>query len=88
MRFLMHEGGAFDEVWTSKVNQSLSQQVQAVSADVQAVATVRNLLLSPEGRAGVILVWMLVLEVGLLVFAAAGGALGARMITRSRGPEA
>jgi hypothetical protein len=82
MRFLMHEGGAFDEVWTSKVNQSLSQQVQAMSADVQAVATVRNLLLCPEGRAGVILAWMLVLEVGLLVFAAAGGALGARMMTR------
>jgi uncharacterized membrane protein YsdA (DUF1294 family) len=31
---------------------------------------------------------LLVLEVTLLVFAAAGGAIGARMAARSRGPEA
>jgi hypothetical protein len=88
MRFLMHEGGTFDDAWTSKVNQSFNQQFQAMSADPQALAMVRNLFLSPEGRAGMILTWLLLLEVGLLVFAAAGGALGARMITRSRGPEA
>lgn len=86
MRFLMHEGGTFDEAWTSKVNQSFSQQFQ--SADPQAVTLVRNLFLSPEGRAGMVLIWLLLLEVGLLVFAAAGGALGARMMARSRGPEA
>jgi hypothetical protein len=88
MRFLMHEGAAFDDVWTSKVNQSFNQQFQAVSADPQAVTVVRDLLLSPEGRAGIILTWVVLLEVGLLVFAAAGGALGARMMTRSRPPAA
>jgi hypothetical protein len=88
MRFVMHEGAAFDDVWTSKVNESFNQQFQAMSADPQAVSIVRNLLLSPEGRAGTILSWVLFLEVGLLVFAAAGGALGARMLTRSRRPEA
>ena len=86
MRFLMHEGGTFDDAWTSKVNQSFSQQFQ--SADPQAVTIVRHLFLSPEGRAGMVLIWLLLLEVGLLVFAAAGGALGARMMARSRGPEA
>jgi hypothetical protein len=88
MRFMMHEGGTFDDAWTSKVNQSFNQQFQAMSADAQAVTIVRNLLLSPEGRAGVILTWMLMLEIGLLVFAVAGGALGARMMMRSRRPEA
>jgi hypothetical protein len=88
MRYFMHEGAAFDDVWTSKVNESFNQQFQAMSADPQAVSIVRNLLLSPEGRAGIILSWVLFLEVGLLVFAAAGGALGARMLTRSRRPEA
>ncbi len=88
MRFFMHEGGTFDEAWTSKVNQSFSQQFQSTSADPQMVAIFRNLFLSAEGRAGMVLIWLLLLEVGLLVFAAAGGALGARMITRSRGPEA
>jgi hypothetical protein len=88
MRFLMHEGGTFDDAWTSKVNQSFNQQFQSMSADPQAVTLVRNLFLSPEGRAGMVLTWLLLLEVGLLVFAAAGGALGARMMARSRGPEA
>ncbi|UWZ86159.1 zinc ribbon domain-containing protein [Occallatibacter riparius] len=86
MRFFMHQGGTFDEAWTSKVNESFSRQFQ--SADPQAVTIVRSLFLSPEGRAGMVLIWLLLLEVGLLVFAAAGGALGARMMARSRGPEA
>jgi hypothetical protein len=49
---------------------------------------VRGILASAEGRAGMMLCVLLVLEVGLLVFAAAGGAIGARMVTRSRRPEA
>jgi hypothetical protein len=91
MRFLVHGGVTFDDVWTSKVNQSFNQQFQTMSADPQALSTlstVRNLFLSPEGRAGMVLTWLLLLEVGLLVFAAAGGEVGARMITRSRRPEA
>jgi hypothetical protein len=88
MRFFMHEGGAFDDVWASKVNESFNQQFQAMSANPQAATMFRNLLLSPEGRAGSALIGMLMLEAGLLVFATAGGALGARMMTRSRRPEA
>lgn len=88
MRFFLHEGKAFDDVWAGMVNQSVSQQLQSMSADAQALTQFKNLLLSPEGRAGLMLTGMLVLEVALLVFAAAGGALGARMIARSRRPEA
>jgi hypothetical protein len=88
MRYVMHEGKAFDDVWTSMVNQNVNQQLQAMSADAQRLTAFRNLLLSPEGRAGLMLTGMLLLEIALLVFAAAGGAIGARMMARSRRPQA
>jgi hypothetical protein len=88
MRFLMHQGKTFDDIWTATVNQSFNQQLQAMSANAQALTSARNLMLSPEGRAGIILTFMVVVEVALLVFAAAGGALGARMMARTRRPQA
>jgi len=88
MRFVMHEGKAFDDMWTGMVNQNVNQQMQTMSADAQALGAFRSLLLSAEGRAGLLLTGMLVLEIALLVFAAAGGALGARMMARSRRPQA
>lgn len=88
MRFWLHQGGGFDQMWQAMVNQSLQQQVQAMSADVQALNEFRSLLLSPEGRAGLMLTGMLFLELALMGFAAAGGALGARLMARSRRPEA
>ena len=88
MRFWFHQGPAFDQMWQAMVNQSLQQQVQAVSADLQMLNAFRNLLLSPEGRAGLMLTGMICLEVALLGFSAAGGALCARLMARSRRPEA
>lgn len=88
MRYYFHQGQAFDQVWQAMVNQSVNQQLQAVSADAQALNSFKNMLTSPEGRAGIMLTGMVVLEIALLVFAAAGGALGARMMARTRRPEA
>jgi len=88
MRFLLHQGQAFDTWWALMVNQSVSQQMQTMSADTQALTEFKNLLLSVEGRAGLMLTAMMVLEVALLLVAAAGGALGARMMARPRRPEA
>jgi hypothetical protein len=85
MRFWFHQGQAFDQMWQSMVNQSLQQQV---SADVQALNAFRSLLLSPEGRAGLMLTGLICLEVALLGFATAGGALGAHLMARSRRPQA
>ena len=83
MRFLLHEGASVDQIWTL-MNQNLNQQVQSVNADPQAVAIMRGILVSPEGRAGIMLLFLLIAEVALLIFAAAGGAIGARMVARSR----
>jgi hypothetical protein len=87
-RYVLHEGKTFDDVWTAAVTQNMNMQMQTMSADAQAVGILRNLFLSPEGRAGSVLAGMLMLEIALLVFAAAGGALGARMMARSRRPQA
>lgn len=83
MRYYLHAAQPFDEMWTTVVNQNLSAAVQTGAANAQ-MAALRALALSPEGRAGFMLGGMLVLEIAVLVFAAAGGALGARLIARSQ----
>lgn len=87
-RFWLHQGEAFDQMWQSIVNQSVQQQIQAMSADLQALNAMRSLMLSPEGRAGFMLTIIVALEITLLGFAAAGGALGAHLVGRSRNPQA
>ena len=44
-------------------------------------------MMSPEGRAGLILFTIAILMGTLVLFAIAGGALGARMLTRARRSE-
>jgi hypothetical protein len=88
MRFFLHATKPFDDMWAAAVNQNFNPQLQATAENVQMAESLRGLALSPEGRAGFMLSGMLILEVALLVFAAAGGAIGARMMARSRRPEA
>src|SRR5260370_5752830 len=90
MRFVFGHGKDFDEPWQAVVAQT-SQQWQSMSPDAQTAATLKwfaGWLLSAEGRAGSVLGGLMLLEVALLVFAAAGGAIGARIMARSRRPEA
>lgn len=81
MRFWLHQGGAFDDFWQNVVNQQQAQGA-AVGADAQSLAAFKSLMLSQEGRAGLILVTIALLMAALVLFAVAGGALGARMLTR------
>lgn len=83
MRFWLHQGGAFDDFWQSFVNQWQSQ-VSASGADVQSVAAFKGMLISQEGRAGLVLFAIFFLMGTLVLFAIAGGALGARMSVRAR----
>lgn len=87
MRFFLHQGQAFDEMWQGMVNQSVDQQVQAMAADAQTLAAFKGLMLSPEGRAGILLCGMVFLELALLAFAVLGGVLGSRLMARSRRPQ-
>lgn len=87
MRFLFHRGQIFDNFWQNIVGQQMSQQWAAMGIDAQTIALARTWLLSPEGRAGWVFCAILMLAVGLLLFAIAGGALGARMLVRRRRPH-
>ena len=87
MRYFLHQGQAFDNVWQGMVDQSVNQQMQAMAADAQTLIAFKALLLSPEGRGAILLCGIIFLAFALLAFGAAGGALGARMMARSRRPE-
>ena len=86
MRFWLHQGSAFDDFWQNVVNLQQAQGV-AVGADAQNLAAAKTLMMSPEGRAGLILFTIAILMGTLVRFAIAGGALGARILTRTRRPE-
>jgi hypothetical protein len=87
MRFLLHQGRFFDDFWNDFVNQQLVQQWTSMGVDTSTIAMTRAWLMAPEGRAGAMLSAVLFLSVGLLFFAVGGGALGARLLARSRRPE-
>jgi hypothetical protein len=86
LRFWLHQGSWLDGLWQDFVNQWQAQET-ALGADAQSVAAVKALIISPEGRAGLILVLIAFLMGTLVLFAIAGGALGARMLNRARRTE-
>ena len=84
LRYAAHQGQVFDGFWLSIVNNQLTQEWTTMGADTQTIQELKTLLLSPAGRAGWILCALAFLSAGMLIFAVAGGALGARMQIRRR----
>jgi len=91
-RVMLHQGGRINSEWREFVekDQQLSQQwlsQMSVPTDAAQLNAQKSWMLSPEGHAGfqtMGLLW----DCGLLVlFAVAGGALGARMLARRPRPE-
>jgi hypothetical protein len=87
MRFFFHQGMVFDDLWKDHLIPRMIQQWVSMGVDPQTIASLQTWLLSPEGRAGTMLGAILFLVAVLLLFAVAGGALGARMVARARRPE-
>jgi hypothetical protein len=87
MRFWFHAGSFYDDLWQNLVNQQLSQQWASMGVDAQTITQMKAWLLPPEGRAGWLLAAIMLLAMALLLFAVAGGALGARLVARNRRPE-
>jgi hypothetical protein len=90
MRFWLHEGKFYDDLWQNllnQVNQQMSPQWVAMGMDAQAIAQMKAMFTGPEAPAGWLLATLALLSLGLLLFAVAGGALGARLLARSRRPE-
>lgn len=82
MRFFLHQGKTFDDLWQNLVNQQLSQQWESMGIDAHAIATTKAWMLSPAGSAGWVVGTVCFLAVVLMLFAMAGGALGARFLGR------
>jgi len=85
MRFWVHQGGSFDSFWQNLVNQQQTQGI-AMGVDAQTLAAGKAMLNSAEGRAGLVLAAIAFLAATLLLFATAGGAVGARMLARPQRP--
>ena len=86
MRFFFHQGKSFDDLWLTMVDKQLNQPA-ASGLDAHAVAVLRSWMLSPAGRAGWVVGTVTVLAALLILFAVAGGALGARTLGRPARPQ-
>jgi hypothetical protein len=90
-RFVLHQAGAIDTEWNARVEAShqLTQQLamQMGVLDAARLQAQKALMLSPEGHAGIEAFGMASNALFLLLFAAGGGAMGARLLARSRRPE-
>jgi hypothetical protein len=83
MRFWLHKGSWFDDQWQDFVNR-LQAQGTPTGADAQNLAAIKAAVISPEGRAGFALFGIAFVMVTMVLFAIAGGALGARRLARPR----
>ena len=94
-RFLLHHASQMDADWVSRVgmSQQMAQQwasgmSPADAAQAEAMrAQVQAWMLSPWGHAGIEAFSLAGNSIFMLFFAAGGGALGARLLARSRQPE-
>ncbi|MGB0065638.1 MAG: hypothetical protein WBP85_14445 [Terracidiphilus sp.] len=89
-RYILHQGSQIDTDWKSFVDYEtqLSQKVAAWTPDpaqfqAQTVAQA-NRMLTPEGHSGNVVADFALASFLLVLFAVAGGALGARRIARTR----
>lgn len=94
-RFVLHQSSQIDADWKTRVemSQQLGQQWtagmgQADAAEMEAARVqIQGYMISPEGHAGWEAISFASNSVFLLFFAVAGGALGARVLARTRRPE-
>ncbi|MGA3009603.1 MAG: hypothetical protein ABSD72_05020 [Terracidiphilus sp.] len=86
MRFF-HQGKLIDDFWQGQMIEKIGQQWAASGIDAPTILAYKAVLNSPDGRGGVIIGIMIFLVIALIIFATAGGALGARLMGRTRQPE-
>ncbi|HEY2858148.1 MAG TPA: hypothetical protein VGJ21_07010 [Terracidiphilus sp.] len=91
-RFLLHQAGEMDRDWKMQLEASdqIYQRVMGQMGlyDAAQAELQRRFEMTPEGHATVVLFGVAIMTTILLLFSVAGGALGARMIARSRRPRA
>jgi hypothetical protein len=94
-RFVLHQGSQIDADWTDQVNKiqqvdgQMFAQLGAATAQVsQELQAQRLWMLSSDGRAGAPFMFYMMGTVFLIIFAAIGGAVGARFFAQPRSPNA
>jgi hypothetical protein len=98
-RFLLHQSSQMDAQWKYSTDASYQASLQTMQqwsswltaedmAKLQVnQAGIHATMLTPEGQAGNVTLGLIFRLVFLLLFAAAGGALGARFLARVSKPE-
>ena len=95
-RYVLHQSSQIDSAYSSLVvdparqwaQQSIAGMGPADAAQAQVIfGGLQALLASPEGHAAMLAVYIAFSSFFLLLCAIGGGALGARMLVRSRRPE-
>lgn len=87
-RVFLRQGNVIDETWNERFVLPMTQQWTSMGVDAATLAALHGWILSPEGRAGLVLGAVLFLVTLLVLFAVGGGALGARLQARTRRPQA
>jgi RNA polymerase subunit RPABC4/transcription elongation factor Spt4 len=89
-RFLFHQGDRIDQTWKAQVESSLKRWEQMSTQfgvnDPAQLKMQRDMELSPEGHAGVILFGETLQGFFFALLAALSGAISARMFARARRP--
>ncbi len=93
-RFLQHQGSQIDAEFVTGINKSLERnqqmaaQMSMTSAEAAQFAQLAKSysvwLLSPEGRAGSVLMVLAFCAAFLVIFAVIGGAVGAKFLVQPR----
>jgi hypothetical protein len=86
-RYWFNYGKTMDDAWTAMVKGPMVAQWNTTNADQQTISQLVTFFLAPQGRATSGLFAVFFLAGTLLLFAVAGGALGARFLARPRRPE-
>lgn len=84
LRFWLHQGKMYDDLWANLASQRLPEQLAASGWDAKMIAVQQAKMLSPEGQAGWTMGILFFLSVLLLPFAVAGGVLGVRLLVHTR----
>jgi ribosomal protein L40E len=85
-RFVLHQGSQLDATLNSTMQQAMTRATSGAEAQAQMASTV-TFLLSPEGRAGMVLLGMGFIAAVILLLSVAGGVLGTRMYRSRSKPQ-
>ena len=85
-RFALHQGSLLDSTLNSTMQQAMARAATGAEAQAQMASTI-SFLLSPEGRAGMVLMGMGFIAVVILLLSVIGSVLGTRMYRSRSKPQ-